>query len=481
MLMLSLMIIVITPLRVDPDIGYFMDAARRIVSGDLPYVDFFSENLLTIKFLHVLPVAIADKLNINALSVWLVLNWIGSVASVACAYALSWRIFPRRGASHLTWLFPMCISLISCLALFTADYGQREHIFVLASIPWLLCRFCKSEGIEVRKQLAAGIGIAAGLAATIKPHFLFVLIAVELFWTFRGNKSIDPGLAGFLLFPICNAVYFVVFPVALVGLIKWIVPYSAFGRPDLQAGINVVSFIRFIVPSVISTLAFLLALFKWKGANSRLLGGIAVFSCASGAIVLLQSMRQFYRLMPLFIGVFAIVGLVFLMREVVNKPSKRQALSANNIMFGLIPIVVVLLFIARWHTLTTVPISTPRDLQAMLLNITEPGDDILFLTQYLGVKQPWLQINHRNEANSILGIWKPQYQSDDEAKAAFLSFQLGILSKDIERSPDAIVVSRDAGIKDVMRKHGLIEIIEQRYKFVGEVKNYEVYAYFEDQ
>ncbi|MCY4538965.1 MAG: hypothetical protein OXE52_12160 [Chloroflexi bacterium] len=127
------------------------------------------------------------------------------------------------------------------------------------------------------------------------------------------------------------------------------------------------------------------------------------------------------------------------------------------------------------------PIYTPKDLQKILLDVTEPRDNILFLTQYEGVKQPWLQIVQRNEANSILGIWKPQYQSDDERVNSFLLFQLDILREDIEASPDAIVLSRDAGIRKVMDFHGLVELIETRYMFVGEAKNYEVYTVIENR
>ncbi|MCY4538966.1 MAG: hypothetical protein OXE52_12165 [Chloroflexi bacterium] len=347
MLLLPLLIIMISPTRVNPDIGYFMDAGRRIYAGDLPYIDFFSENLLTIKYLYVLPVAIAEHVNFNALSIWLLLNWIGMVASVACAYFLSTKIFARHGMPHLYWLFPLCISLISCLALFTVDFGQREHIFLLASLPWLLYRLCKLEGIAIHRLPAFCIGVAAGLAATIKPHFLIVIVAVESFWLVRGNwyvrgkQIIDPGFIGFLLFPIINVGYFIVFPDALQSLLNWIIPYVFFQRPDLLAGINVLSAIRLFFPLMITSMILVFAITARKRSETRLFEGLAVFSCASGAIVLLQSMRLFYRLMPLYVGFFALCGLIFLLWNETDMQKGRRAFLSGNFLFALVPVVVV--------------------------------------------------------------------------------------------------------------------------------------------
>ena len=198
---------------------------------------------------------------------------------------------------------------------------------------------------------------------------------------------------------------------------------------------------------------------------------------ASGGIVVLQSLREFYRLLPLYAGALVCCGLIILLPAVTEEPRRRYARFTGELLYGGLLFVILLTTIFSWQSLTTNSIATPKDLRSLLLEVTEPGDDILFMTQWLGIKQPWLRIVDRNEANSHLGIWKPQLESNDELTTQNLKFQLDITRADIEASPAAIVVDRGAGIRQVLVDSGLLELIESRYQRVGEVQAYTAYVY----
>ena len=480
MSLLPLLIIVRSPLRVNPDIAYFVEAGRRILAGDLPYVDFFSENLLSIKFLNVAPVAMSELIDVNSLSVWLVMSWIATAAAVFCTYRLSIRVFARQRSPHLFLVIPLCLATMSWLALITNDLGQREYIFVLAAIPWLLYGFCKSEGMAFRALPALTIGIMAGLVATIKPHFLFVIVAVQLCWlVWRGRhfRIVDAGVIGFALVPLANAAYFLLYPDALEGLIRWFEIYLAYERPNLSSSVSAVSLLRFLVPCASVLLAFVFAI-RRKGTDCRLLLGLATFAAASAGIVLMQSLREFYRLLPLYVGALACCGLMLLLKSVVDERRRRRARLTGDILFGSVLLFAIFGTLLTWQSLATVPIATPKSLQKMLLDVTEPGDDILFMTRWTGIKHPWLRIVDRNEANSLLGMWKPPLDREGELSTRSLKFQLDIIRADIEASPAAIVVDRRAGIRRALETSGLLEVIESRYRRVGEVEDYAVYIYF---
>ena len=400
MSLLPLLIIVRSPLRVNPDIAYFVEAGRRILAGDLPYVDVFSENSLTMKFLNVAPVAMSELIDVNSLSVWLVMSWIATAAAVYCTYHLSIRVFARHRSPHLCLVIPLCLATMSWIALFTSDFGQREHLFALAAIPWLLYRLCMMEGMDFPAIPAIAIGVMAGLVATIKPHFLFVIVSVELYWlVWRGRhfRIVDAGLIGFALVPLANVAYFLMNPDALEGLIRWFEPYLAHGRPNLSASVNTVSLLRFLVPCVVVVLAFGFAK-RRSGADSRLVVGLAIFGAASAGIVLMQSLREVYRLLPLYVGALACCGLMLLLRSETNVPRLRRARSTGDIVFGSVLLIAIFGTALTWQSLATVSIATPKGLQNLLLDVTETGDDILFMTRWTRHQASVAADVDRNEA-----------------------------------------------------------------------------------
>ena len=73
-------------------------------------------------------------------------------------------------------------------------FGEREHLFMLAFFPYLSTRFCRWEGPGCSRRMAVVVGLIAGIAASLKPHFLALVIAPELFWIIT-QRRIQPLLA----------------------------------------------------------------------------------------------------------------------------------------------------------------------------------------------------------------------------------------------------------------------------------------------
>ena len=59
------------------------------------------------------------------------------------------------------------------------DFGEREHLVLALVIPYLLLAAMRSVGRDVTRRQAAGLGLLAGLAFALKPHFLLVWLLVE--------------------------------------------------------------------------------------------------------------------------------------------------------------------------------------------------------------------------------------------------------------------------------------------------------------
>jgi hypothetical protein len=75
------------------------------------------------------------------------------------------------------------------------DFGQREHWMVLLTLPYIVARGCRLSDCAISPTTGAVIGVAACLGFCIKPYFLLVPVALEI-WilarTRRPSLSIRP-------------------------------------------------------------------------------------------------------------------------------------------------------------------------------------------------------------------------------------------------------------------------------------------------
>ncbi|MBS7670770.1 hypothetical protein KIH45_13565 [Croceicoccus sp. 1NDH52] len=75
------------------------------------------------------------------------------------------------------------IFMLVCATLFTLgayrDFGQREHITVMLSLPYILAAGIRFDGLNLDRRTAVLIGLSAGLGIALKPYFVLVPLLVE--------------------------------------------------------------------------------------------------------------------------------------------------------------------------------------------------------------------------------------------------------------------------------------------------------------
>jgi hypothetical protein len=108
------------------------------------------------------------------------------VLALGAASALSCRALLRRLQPHIsrTELWACTFAFIAiCGAMPARDFGQREHLLVLLTLPYLLAAALAAAPADSRTRISAraaiSIGIAAGLGLSLKPHHLLVPLAIE--------------------------------------------------------------------------------------------------------------------------------------------------------------------------------------------------------------------------------------------------------------------------------------------------------------
>ena len=168
---------------INHDVAAILDVSGRWVGGERLYVEIIDENLPLTFVVHALPVLTAKFLPGSA-TFWFT-AWV-----VAGIFASFWacrrlvRLVPSADHALTEALLPPVL-----LFLFTVlpneHFGQREHIMFVACAPYLIASMARAEGVALTRGAAIAIGLVAGVAFAMKPHYLVIPAAVELYLLIR--------------------------------------------------------------------------------------------------------------------------------------------------------------------------------------------------------------------------------------------------------------------------------------------------------
>lgn len=171
------------------DSAWLLHLAGRVTRGDRLYVDLLEINPPLVVWIQIPIAFLADRLGLDPISAFriAVLAWIGLclVLSARVLRSATVRAQDRR------WIL-LGIVLVA-LGWTRAHFGEREHIALVALLPYLFATAVAAQGRALRPVLRILVGLVAALGFTIKPHFLLVWVACVLYvagkrrtaqWTF---------------------------------------------------------------------------------------------------------------------------------------------------------------------------------------------------------------------------------------------------------------------------------------------------------
>lgn len=176
-----------------PLLGYadqtaYLDMARLISQGKLPYVDFFEWNPPLIMYLNLLPIWLARLVHIPPT---LALDYCVLALTAVSSYFALWLIYQYGDEENQIVLLPMLLGLVYFSQWQLPAMGEREHLLVLLYLPFFILRglYWQGKGSPPTRNESIVSGLAAGLGLALKPQFLASAVLVELvFWyQFRGN------------------------------------------------------------------------------------------------------------------------------------------------------------------------------------------------------------------------------------------------------------------------------------------------------
>lgn len=168
---------------INHDVGAILDVSGRWLLGEKLYVDVIDENPPLTFIVHALPVLTARLLPGGVpfwFTAWVVAGIIGSF--FACRRLV--RLVPSADHALTEALLPPVL-LFLFVVLPNEHFGQREHLMFVACAPYLLASMARAEGVEPTRRAAIAIGLVAGIGLAMKPYFLAIPLAVELYLLIR--------------------------------------------------------------------------------------------------------------------------------------------------------------------------------------------------------------------------------------------------------------------------------------------------------
>lgn len=162
------------------DVAWQLWVARQLAHGVTLYTDIIEINP-PLWFWAAIPIVdLAQVLGVRSYHVLIV-----CVLTVDIIALLLVRRF-CRGMQHGV-LIVLGFPLITLFA-FPDLFGQREHLTLIAIMPYLALVARRAEGLRASKMIAIACGILAAFGIALKPHFLIVPIALEILYVARARR-----------------------------------------------------------------------------------------------------------------------------------------------------------------------------------------------------------------------------------------------------------------------------------------------------
>jgi hypothetical protein len=308
------------------DVSWLLHAAGRVLDGAR-----IGRDLIDVNF----PLVILDKLPAVAAARALGFDpWHGWIVCLLLLLSAALLLSARLPGSWFARPFHGLLAAVVLLAAPGSDFGQREHVTLLAVLPYVVLVGARIERRNVPLPLAAMVGALAAGGLAQKPFFVVVPLALGLLEWRRGRSALDvASLPEHLVIGICVPLIWLAQLAAAPGWLeaaRWYWPlYSRYGGGlAIQLGVLASGVASLAIASIL--------LWRWRArghidgeGEALAVGALGFFVC-----IVLQARSLSYHFVPV-VALVALVGLRWLV-------SHRDRTLVPSALVGLLLVVVML-------------------------------------------------------------------------------------------------------------------------------------------
>ena len=180
-------VVMFSGMPLNHDCALLLQCGEMILNGSIPYIDYVELNTHMAQYIHIPPVLLYRAFGTALPGTYAVYVLVLTLLSSLLVYLLVRRTGPRRSRSTAS-LAASSVVLLSLMAFKNGDFGQREHLFILAFMPYLLVRLARYGKEPVGTAVAVLTGAAAGIMVLVKPPFLLIFFVTELWMVLRSQS-----------------------------------------------------------------------------------------------------------------------------------------------------------------------------------------------------------------------------------------------------------------------------------------------------
>ncbi|PEQ10756.1 hypothetical protein B2G71_20845 [Novosphingobium sp. PC22D] len=162
--------------RLNHDSSWFLVATRKFFGGEQLYVDILETNPPLAFFLTEPALYLADLTGLSEASAFaltvILAAWLSGLSTIALLRRAS--ITPGERAA----LLMAGLAILFLLPL--GEFGQREHLFLIFAMPYVLAAGLGRERLGLSPGAEIAIGLWAFLGVGLKPYFVLVPLAMTL-------------------------------------------------------------------------------------------------------------------------------------------------------------------------------------------------------------------------------------------------------------------------------------------------------------
>ena len=172
-------------LRTNVDVAWLLTVGEKVLDGQRLYADILEVNPPASMLIYWPAILMGRALGLPPEPVLDALVGLGAGASLWLARRALDGSGILRGVAG--WpLLAMAAAILLILPMH--NFAQREHIALICLLPALAVMAARAETAAVPRWLAALAGIGAGIAVSIKPHFLLAVLLPELYLVVRARS-----------------------------------------------------------------------------------------------------------------------------------------------------------------------------------------------------------------------------------------------------------------------------------------------------
>ena len=402
-LMLTLINVISLPHFLHPDVSMYTEMGQKLLDGQRPYVDYEEINFPMIHVLNVLPALLS---RVTKLPPTVMLQACLVVLLLSSLW-LTWRLLTRyTDAKSVRLAVVLGITMVSWALFLTLQWGEREHLFILLYLPWVVLRLLRREDKSIGRGLALTIGLMAGVGLALKPYFALTGLLVEGvgLLTSRRWHLRTPEVLGVLVVAGAHVLYFALnldVLKAFIGLIQHLsAGYGAYLPLPWENQLPVI-----LIHLAISAVPVVLAVsrYRYRVVSNGLLLAVGMLGIGGVIGFVLQQKGWNYHGVPMVAAsvliclLLCVEGFVGFIRP--QQPDGQQRAKARlmTVAFGLVVGVIAFEWVGTQGLIRAVEGFKFFSLNTYVETYTQPEDRVMIVNSDLNPAYPMLAaLNRRN-------------------------------------------------------------------------------------